>query len=384
MRLVSRSSPFPLLLILCFSAACGGGTDDGAGRAEDRYVIIDDDIGFHNRGCLEDGYLGLFRIANPDLEPQWGLLDLARLCDHDGGVQLIYALYKAETDPHLHILGVTTVHGTEFPEWTYQSAKDIVDRIQPQLKAPVPVFMGAPEAASSFGKRTPAVDFIIRSVMGNPHQVEILATGPLTNIATAVQIEPRLPDTWKQVYIGGLGNFRDALVPGYHYLGYDAGVPEMNANGDVRALQYFVQHQRNTTWFSGEASEVHPWGLCYEDWKAILDAGGGQDNFQSYVARELAPWQLMIATIGRLMEWPDGCGNESGTTQVALMLDPQLRGKSVVSAVDVVVNPDRADGSYCEALSDDPTKPRVRIHYSVQGDWGKVKEDAMKAMQHFR
>lgn len=352
-------------------------------HAEDRYIIIDDDIGFHNKGCLKDGFLDLFRIANPALKPQWGVFGLSRICDHDGGVELIYSLYKAQMDPQMHIVGVTTMHGTQFPQWTYESARNIVDKIQAQLKEPVPVLMGAPESANSLGKRTPAVDFIIKTVMANPGKVEIMATGPLTNIATAVMLEPRLPDMWKQVYVGGLGNFRNALVPGYRYLGYNEGVPEMNANGDVRALQFFVEHQKNTTWFSGEASEVHPWGICYGDWKTILDAGWGKPNFQNYLAKEMAPWQLMTASIGRLMEWKDGCGNDSGATQIALMLYPELRGKSVTSAVDVVLNPDRKDGSYSEILSKAPLKPVVPIIYSVKGDWGFVKNDVMKALLYF-
>lgn len=352
-------------------------------HAEERYVILDDDVGFHNAGCAQKGYLNLFKVANPALKPQWGALDLVRLCDHDGGVELIYTLYKAQMDPHLHVLGVTTMQGTEYPEYTYQSALNIINRLKGQLKEPVPVFMGAPKAAASFGERTPAVDFIIKTVMANPGKVEIIASGPLTNVATAVMLEPRLPRMWKQLYVAGMGNFLNELVPGYHYLGDLQGVPEMNANGDVRAAQYLVEHQDNTTWFSGEATEVHPWGICMKDWQTISNAGFLKFNFQSYLAAELWPWQMLVAIAGPFTSWKDGCGNDSGATQIALWLYPELRGKHVESAVDVIVHPTRKDGSYAETLSQNPDKPKVPIYYSVQGDWQKVKDEVMQALLYF-
>ena len=37
-----------------------------------------------------------------------------------------------------------------------------------------------------------AVDFIVRTVMGNPGQIHLLAVGPMTNIALAIRREPRL------------------------------------------------------------------------------------------------------------------------------------------------------------------------------------------------
>lgn len=45
--------------------------------------------------------------------------------------------------------------------------------------------------------------------------VEIIATGPLTNIATAMMMEPRLPQFWKELhfgtgeFLGALGNLSD-------------------------------------------------------------------------------------------------------------------------------------------------------------------------------
>ena len=49
----------------------------------------------------------------------------------------------------------------------------------------------------------PAADFIARTVLGAPGQIEILAIGPLTNIATAVQRQPAVARAIKRLTIMG-------------------------------------------------------------------------------------------------------------------------------------------------------------------------------------
>ena len=353
-------------------------------HAEDRYIIIDDDVGFYYAGCFKDGYFDMYKDGNPALKPQWDFLVKAgRFCDTDGGVEIIYNLWKAETDPSIHIVGITTMQGTQHPEHTYKSAINILKHLNPKLKKSVPVYMGAPEAGRSFGKRTPAVDFIIKTVMENPGKVEILATGPLTNIATAIKLEPRIVSNWKQVYVAS-GNFTNELSQGYKYLGYDENVPEMNANMDVEAMKYFVKHAKNTTWFSGEATENHPWGLCLSDWMTIAKAGIKGNKFNAYAARQMFPWTVMINTYGRWSEWPKGCGHDSGTTASALMYYPELRGKSVVSGINMIINPAMKDGSYAQTLSNEPDRPKARIYYSVQGNWQKIHDQVMQAFRDFQ
>jgi purine nucleosidase len=57
-----------------------------------------------------------------------------------------------------------------------------------------------------------AVDFIVRSVMGNPGQIHLLAIGPLTNVALAMLREPRLASNLAHLTImGGVLRGPDSL-----------------------------------------------------------------------------------------------------------------------------------------------------------------------------
>ncbi|WP_323119685.1 nucleoside hydrolase [Burkholderia alba] len=67
------------------------------------------------------------------------------------------------------------------------------------LKAPPDGF-----ATHTQVQRESAVDFIIRTVKANPHQITVLAIGPLTNIALAVKRSPDIVPLIKQIiYMGG-------------------------------------------------------------------------------------------------------------------------------------------------------------------------------------
>lgn len=50
---------------------------------------------------------------------------------------------------------------------------------------------------------THAVDFLIRHVLANPGEIELLAVGPLTNVATAIIREPRFAASLKRLVIMG-------------------------------------------------------------------------------------------------------------------------------------------------------------------------------------
>ncbi|EHH68988.1 nucleoside hydrolase [Gluconobacter morbifer] len=51
----------------------------------------------------------------------------------------------------------------------------------------------------------PAALFLIRAVHAHPHQVTIVATGPLTNLALAIRLDPTFAETARQlVFMGGL------------------------------------------------------------------------------------------------------------------------------------------------------------------------------------
>ena len=135
------------------------------------------------------------------------------LLDCDPGLDDALALLLAHGDPNLTLVGVTTVGGNVKLENTTRNAL----QLREYLKFPtVPVVQGAAEpltrtfrdAAHVHGEGglgavvlpeatlpvTPghAVDFIIDTLRKTPGTIHLVATGPLTNIALALEKEPAI------------------------------------------------------------------------------------------------------------------------------------------------------------------------------------------------
>ncbi|MFH1572703.1 MAG: nucleoside hydrolase [Acidobacteriota bacterium] len=143
----------------------------------------------------------------------------------DDGLALILALQS----PELEVLGVTTVAGNRSME---DATADALRALEIAGRTDIPVFKGANmplvHEKSDFATtvhgtwwsddppRTPpggfakkraesasAIEFIVRTVMENPGQITIAAIGPLTNIATAIRLEPGFAQRVKQLNIMG-------------------------------------------------------------------------------------------------------------------------------------------------------------------------------------
>lgn len=61
--------------------------------------------------------------------------------------------------------------------------------------------------SEDYGGRSDAVDHLVNAVLANPGGVDVLAVGPLTNIAEAMRREPRFARAMRSLYIMG-GDFR--------------------------------------------------------------------------------------------------------------------------------------------------------------------------------
>ncbi|MBZ5558678.1 MAG: nucleoside hydrolase [Acidobacteriia bacterium] len=143
----------------------------------------------------------------------------------DDGLALAFAL----NSPELDIVGITTVAGN------YNVARanaDVLRMLEIAKREDVKVYGGAKRplahekdafAASHYGKwwsddpapappggfakktlePTAAADFMVRTVMARPGQIEILAIGPLTNVATAIRRQPAFAQSVKRIIIMG-------------------------------------------------------------------------------------------------------------------------------------------------------------------------------------
>lgn len=130
-----------------------------------------------------------------------------------------FALALAHADPDIQLDLITTVNGNTDVESATLLALELSDRLG---LADVPVVKGAaapltaphrrravrPEVAERYGQGsqpTPgyAAAAIVELVMANPGEITLVPIGPLTNIATAIAMEPRLASTVKEIVVMG-------------------------------------------------------------------------------------------------------------------------------------------------------------------------------------
>lgn len=149
--------------------------------------------------------------------------------DVDDSLALGYAFRKFSGK--VELAGVTTVFGNNSVELTYRDAKKLVEVAGLNL----PVLMGA-ESRFQLGEKTPAAEFIVKTAKEHG-EIELLATGPLTNIATAIMLDEAVIDSVRRITIMGGAVY----VPGnIRYA--DA---EFNFWSDPKAAKIVIEKMRN-------------------------------------------------------------------------------------------------------------------------------------------
>ena len=155
--------------------------------------------------------------------------------DTDPGIDDAMALLLALRSPEIAIAGVTTVFGNSNVEATTRNALNLLHLAG---RPDIPVAKGAAQpmvlplgqtgefvhgddAMGNIGWThlldprlrpldQPAAQFIVETVMANPGQITLVAVGPLTNLALALQLEPRIAQAVRNVVIMG----GSVLAPG--------------------------------------------------------------------------------------------------------------------------------------------------------------------------
>ena len=149
------------------------------------------------------------------------ILDTDIGTDIDDALALAYLL----SQPRCELLGVTTVSGqaplraemasamchhvgrTDIP--IHSGAEqalltDIVQKVAPQAEA-----LGNRPRQRNFKPNT-AVDFLRSTIRSRPHEITLLAIGPMTNIGLLFAMDPEIPSLLKSV-VFMCGQFRDVM-----------------------------------------------------------------------------------------------------------------------------------------------------------------------------
>ena len=153
------------------------------------------------------------------------------ILDCDPGHDDAIAIMLAANSPRLELLGVTTVAGNQTLDKTQRNACRVVQ----WLGVDVPVYAGCdrpmvrePRAAGDIhgesgldGPVFPplrksvepehAVQFIIRTLMASEGDVVMVTTGPMTNLAMAMRLEPRIVGRIQRIVLMG-GSYTNGNV----------------------------------------------------------------------------------------------------------------------------------------------------------------------------
>jgi uridine nucleosidase len=170
------------------------------------------------------------------------------IIDTDPGVDDSMAILFALRSPELEVVGLTTVFGNTDVEVCAQNALRLVE-LEGHGHIPVAQGAGVPlsipprshgkmvHGADGMGNTNPpppqgkllpihAAPFIAETVMAHPGEITLVPVGPLTNIALALRLEPRIATAVKEVVIMGGA----ATVPGNA-----SPVAEANIHNDPEA-----------------------------------------------------------------------------------------------------------------------------------------------------
>lgn len=205
------------------------------------------------------------------------------LVDTDGGLDDVLALLFTARYRGLAVQGVSTVHGNVAPTQAAASTLRILELLGHE-DIPVALGAAAPRARPvhyrhpddpagqllGASAREPsdvsAVEQIISCARAYPGQLSLLALGPLTNLAAALQADPGLPLLLRRVVamagvFRGPGNISTAAESNvWHDPEAAATVTASGCALTVVGLELTNQLQPDTGWWQALATDdPHPW-----------------------------------------------------------------------------------------------------------------------------
>lgn len=210
--------------------------------------------------------------------------------DCDPGIDDAQAIMMAHCHPEIKIEAITTVSGNVGVEHTAANALKILDILDAE---PVPVYAGAASGLVTEGQNAsyvhgedglggvdipeskrkleekPAALALIDLAKENPGELELIAIGPLTNLALALRLDPELPSRYKKLVIMGGAHFAQGNTPNYS--------AEFNLYADPDAAAVVFANWPKFTMISWEATISH--GMPIEDFTALFEFDNKRSKF---------------------------------------------------------------------------------------------------------
>ena len=246
------------------------------------------------------------------------------ILDCDPGHDDAVAIMLAAREPSLELLGVSVVAGNQTLENTQRNARNVLQ----WLGADIPVYAGcdrpmvrdkviAADIHGSTGLDGPvfppllkrlepehAVQFLIRTLLESEGDITVVTTGPMTNLAMAMRLEPKITEKIHRIVLMG-GSFTNGNV---------TPAAEFNILADAEAASVCFRSGRPITMVGLDVTRK---ALCYPE---IVERMGRIGNRAS---------NLFVALMGhfcktqkQIFGWEGGPLHDPVT--IAYLIDPEV------------------------------------------------------------
>lgn len=246
------------------------------------------------------------------------------ILDCDPGHDDAVAIMLAAREPSLELLGVSVVAGNQTLENTQRNARNVLQ----WLGADIPVYAGcdrpmvrdkviAADIHGSTGLDGPvfppllkrlepehAVQFLIRTLLESEGDITVVTTGPMTNLAMAMRLEPKITEKIRRIVLMG-GSFTNGNV---------TPAAEFNILADAEAASVCFRSGRPITMVGLDVTRK---ALCYPE---IVERMGRIGNRAS---------NLFVALMGhfcktqkQIFGWEGGPLHDPVT--IAYLIDPEV------------------------------------------------------------
>ncbi|MBQ6274989.1 MAG: nucleoside hydrolase [Oscillospiraceae bacterium] len=246
------------------------------------------------------------------------------ILDCDPGHDDAVAIMLAAREPSLELLGVMVVAGNQTLENTQRNARNVLQWIG----ADVPVYAGcsgpmvrdkviAGDIHGSTGLDGPvfpplhkelepehAVQFLIRTLLDSQGDITVVTTGPMTNLAMALRLEPRITEKIARIVLMGGSITNGNVTP----------AAEFNILADAEAASVCFRSGRPITMVGLDVTRK---ALCYPE---IVERMGRIGNPVSELF--VALMDHFCKTQKAIFGWEGGPLHDPVT--IASLIDPQL------------------------------------------------------------
>ncbi len=294
------------------------------------------------------------------------------ILDVDTGTDDAVALMTAALSPDIELVGATTVNGNTGVEYTTENTLRVFDwigmptipvvrgmarplvRTQPELGMAAIIHKNMldlpPVSHGATLRPEHGVDWLIETYLTSSGDIVLCPVGPLTNIAMAIQKEPRILDAIPEIVIMG----------GAHHMGNLTHSAEFNFAIDPEAARVVINCGRPIRLVSLDAT--HRALVSIDDAKRLCELGTPAGEAAGrFVLQRIAGYEATQPILHR-----SGVAPIHDALAVCAIIDPTILTTEFIS-VDVEVNAELSVGrSVCDFRSR-PGKP-ANVHFATDAD----------------